>query len=128
MKIIRSEDLKFEPASHEDKSSPGCLKKVLVTKDELSPGRLQMINWALLPKSKSFSSHYHQDMQEVFVILNGEVEIEIDDESARLKAGDAVLIPEQAVHRMSNVSSEDVYYIALGVSRESGGKTIVVGS
>ena len=63
MNIVRSGDCVFVPASHEDSEVPGVLKKVLLRKDDFIDGKVQMLNWALLPVGRSFSPHYHQDMQ-----------------------------------------------------------------
>lgn len=124
MKIIRATDLDFVPASHEDPQNPGVLKKVLARKDDLIDGRVQMINWALLPAGKAFEAHYHEDMQEIFIILSGSVLITIGQESETLAKGDAVIIPPQAIHVMKNVGSENVEYIAIGVSRDGNGQTV----
>lgn len=126
IKIVRASSLQFIPASHEDPKNPGSLKKVLFKRDELLNGSISMINWALLPIGKSFKAHYHEDMEEIFIILSGEAEITINHETETLKKGDAVLIPPRATHRMTNNSTEDVHYIALGISKEGKGKTIVV--
>jgi mannose-1-phosphate guanylyltransferase len=118
--------MQFVPASHEDPNNPGSLKKVLLHRADVIDGRVQMINWALLPVGKSFEAHYHQDMQEIFIIIEGKVEIMIDQENAELKAGDAVVIPIKSVHKMKNISDTDVVYIAMGISAEGKGKTINV--
>lgn len=126
MKIVRGSELDFVPASHEDPKNPGSLKKVLVGKDDLVVGRVMMINWAKLPVGKAFEAHYHEDLDEVFVIMSGEAEIKVGDEVEKLKAGDAVVIPMKSVHVMVNTGKVDVEYIALGVSSERGGKTVNV--
>lgn len=125
MKIIRALAMDFIPASHEDPANPGSLKKVLVRKDDLVPGRLQMVNWSLLPAGKSFRNHYHEDMAEVFVIMKGKASIMIDGETAVIGPGDAVVIPARAPHGMKSTGA-DVEYIALGVASGTGGKTVVV--
>ena len=126
MKIIRLQKLVKLPASHEDPVDPGVLKQVLLKKDDVAPGRLQMVNWSTLLPGKSFRSHYHEAMEEVFIIMNGEVEITVGDEKALLGKGDTVVIPEKTVHVMTNLTDEEVCYIALGVSRGVGEKTVVV--
>jgi mannose-6-phosphate isomerase-like protein (cupin superfamily) len=85
-----------------------------------------MINWALLPAGNSFQAHYHEDMQEIFILVQGSARIFIGDESDELNTGDAVFIPVAAVHTMHNPYSEDAAYIAIGITRGRGGKTIVV--
>lgn len=124
MKIIRSTDLEFIPASHEDPNNPGVLKKVLARRADLAEGNIQMINWALLPVGKSFEPHYHEDMEEVFIILSGEVETTIDGESDKLYKGDLVIIPAQAVHQMKNLGRNEAEYVAMGISNTGTGKTI----
>lgn len=126
MKIFHFTDLTFIPASHEDPNNPGVLKKVLARRTDLAEGNVHMINWALLPQGKSFEPHYHEDMEEVFIILSGEVEITIDGEYERLRKGDLVIIPARSTHQMTNISSTDVEYIVMGISKTGKGKTVNV--
>ena len=128
MIIVRGDQLDFEPASHEDPADPGVLKRVLAKKAHLIEGRVQMINWARIPQGKSFQPHYHEDMQEVFIILNGEVELTAGDLTSQLSGGDAALIEPREIHTMKNVCQQDVDFIALGISTESGGKTVCLPS
>ncbi len=126
MQVIRSKDLKYIPASHEDQSNPGVWKKILFKKADLVKGRIQMINWAKLPVGSTFRAHFHEDMVEVFIILNGKTSVRIDDEVENLEKGDAVVTPVKHVHQMTNICSEDVLYIVIGISRGLDGKTVVV--
>lgn len=123
MKIIRFKDLDFIPASHEDLKDPGVLKKVLLTRDDLPAGRIQMINWAQIPKGKSFAPHYHEQMIEIFIIISGKVKVTIDNEEAILEKGDMVIVLENEVHTMENLGNENIDYIALGVATSAGGKS-----
>ena len=126
MKIIRGIDLEFTPASHEDPNDPGCLKRVLATKADLLEGRVQMVNWSKLPVGKSFQRHYHEDMQEVFVLIDGKVDMTVDGEQFTLADGDCILIDPREVHDMTNIGQTDVSYLVFGISAEQGGKTVVV--
>ena len=85
-----------------------------------------MINWARLPAGASFQAHYHEDMQEVFIIISGQAHIQVDQESAVLGSGDTVIIPARSVHIMRNTGGKDVEYIALGISSEGRGRTVVM--
>ena len=126
MKIIRSHDKPFIPASHENPLAPGVWKKVLFQRDELQPGVAQMINWARLPAGSSFSAHYHEDMQEIFIIVAGEAEMVVADQAVVLGRGDTIAIDPREIHRMTNRGSEDVEYVVVGISGNRGGKTVVV--
>lgn len=126
MKITRGSEIKELPASHENIDDPGCLKKVLVKRGDLEEGNLQMINWSKLRIGKSFSLHYHESMSEIFIILNGKVELELDGERNFLNQGDLVIIPAGVKHKMWNRVNEEVNYIAMGIAHAEGGKTINV--
>ena len=125
MKITRSSQLEYIPASHEDPKNPGSLKKVIAHASDLLGGQIQMINWAKLPKGKSFKAHFHQDMQEIFIILDGSATITISDESETIYKGDLVIIPIKATHTMT-AKDQDCTYLAMGISKEGKGKTINV--
>lgn len=125
MKITRFTDLNFIPASHEDTNDPGVFKKVLI-KDILPEGKIQMINWALLPKGKTFSPHYHEAMIEVFIIINGKVKAKVDNEEEVLEKGDLIIVTEKQVHTFENITDTDVDYLAIGLATNEGGKTVNV--
>ncbi len=126
MKIIKFQDLEFIPASHENSNNPGALKKVLLKRDDLPAGRIQMINWAKIPKGKSFAPHYHESMIEVFIMISGKVKAKIDDEEDILEKGDMVIAKEGQIHTMTNLSDEDVEYFAMGIVTAEGGKSVNV--
>ena len=126
MKIIHGSELQFVPASHENPESPGVFKKVLAVKDELYPGRVQMVNWALLPVGAAFQRHYHEDMEEIFIILNGTVGVRVKDTDVSLAAGDTIIISPRETHEMRNLSPEPVEYIVVGISGTQNGKTVVL--
>lgn len=126
MKIVRFNDLDFIPASHEDPKDPGALKKVLLKRDDIPPGRIQMINWAKIPVGKTFKPHYHEKMLEVFIIMNGKVKVKIDKEEAILEKGDMVIAKEGQVHTFENLSDEDADYIAMGIVTSEDGKTVTI--
>ena len=116
----------FEPAGHENPTSPAVLRKILVGKADLQPGRVQMINWAALAVGKQFARHYHEDMQEVFVLLSGEAEITVDADTVAMHCGDTIVIDPREVHQMRNLGPDDVEYLAIGITSEAGGRTVVV--
>lgn len=126
MKITRFNSLKFIPASHEDPQIPGALKKILLKRDDLPAGRIQMINWARIPKGKTFAPHYHEQMIEVFIIMNGQVKAKIGQEEAKLEKGDMAIAMEKEIHSFKNISEGDVDYFAMGIVTGEGGKTVNV--
>jgi mannose-6-phosphate isomerase-like protein (cupin superfamily) len=126
MKIFRLHDLEWIPASHESPQSPSVWKKVLLQKADLLEGRVQMVNWCRMESGKSFRAHYHEDMEEIFIILKGRAKMLVTGEEASLGEGEAAVISPGDVHEMENVGAEDLEYLAVGISQGKGGKTVVV--
>ena len=125
MKIFRLNDLEWIPASHESPQSPSIWKKVLLQKADLLEGRVQMVNWCRMEPGKSFQAHYHEDMEEIFIILKGQAKILVNGEEAEMGEREAVVILPREVHAMKNPRGEDLEYLAVGISQGKGGKTIL---
>ncbi|RMG41130.1 MAG: cupin domain-containing protein [Candidatus Dadabacteria bacterium] len=125
MKIVRAADIKYEGASHEDMQDPGVEKKVLFDSSSELVGRLQMVNWARLKANRSFRMHYHEDMDEIFIILSGGAEVISGGMREVVAAGDAVLIQSGEPHTMRS-TGEEVEYIVLGISKCQGGRTVLI--
>jgi mannose-6-phosphate isomerase-like protein (cupin superfamily) len=126
MKIFRLKDMEWIPASHESPQSPSVWKKVLLQKADLLEGRVQMVNWCRMEPGKAFRAHYHEDMEEVFLILKGLAKILVNGKEAGMAEGEAVVIPLREVHEMENVGGEDLEYLAVGISQGKGGETVLV--
>jgi mannose-6-phosphate isomerase-like protein (cupin superfamily) len=126
MRYIPFDSQSFVPAGHENPLAPGVLKKILLAKADLQAGRIQMINWASLGAGKRFLRHYHEDMQEVFILVEGEAELTVAGQTVTLRRGDTAVIEPREVHEMRNLGAVPADYIAIGVTREEGGKTVVV--
>jgi mannose-6-phosphate isomerase-like protein (cupin superfamily) len=126
VQIIYSADRSFVAAGHEDPRDPGVWKKVLFQREDLQAGSIQMVNWARLPVGRSFAAHFHEEMQEVFVIMRGAAQLSVSGETVALQPGDAVRIDRREVHRMCNDGDEDVEYLAIGIVERPGGRTVVV--
>ena len=127
MRVIRANDREYIPASHEDPTKPGVLKKVLATKAEIIDGKVQMINWAKLPVGTSFRLHYHEDMEETFIVVCGTAQMRIADQTFELNKGDTAVVAPREIHEMHNIGDVDVEYVVIGVSTGENGRTIVVG-
>ncbi|MDG2382634.1 MAG: cupin domain-containing protein [Pirellulaceae bacterium] len=128
MKFIPVDNRDFEPASHEDPNQPGVMKRVIAVKGQLLRGRVQMINWAQLPIESSFRPHYHEDMEEIFVLLSGQAEMTVDGQLFSLRPGDTLVVAPSEVHSMTNRGDCLVEYLVMGISSEANGKTVVVAS
>ena len=61
------------------------------------------------PAGKPSDAHSHPNEQWIFV-LEGELEMEFDGKWHRAKAGDAIYVPANKVHKAANNGSQDVVF------------------
>jgi len=126
MKLIRSDNSPFVPASHENPDNPGVLKRVIATRDDIPSGQIMMVNWSQLPGGSSFQRHFHEDMQEVFILVDGRVRMTVDGTVCEMRSGDTMIVDANEIHEMSNLENTPAQYVVFGVSAEQGGRTVVV--
>jgi uncharacterized cupin superfamily protein len=58
--------------------------------------------------------HWHEDLDEVFYVLEGEIEYLLDGEWRRAPAGTTVFIPAGAIHAFRNDSGRPARQLAIG--------------
>ena len=94
---------------------------------DLQSGIVQMVNWAKMEAGKTFTPHFHEDMQEVYVMLSGEARLLVDGQTVNLSRGDALLIDPREVHQMWNEGAQDVEFLAFGIALGTTGRSVVLG-
>ena len=67
---------------------------------ELGGTANQSLAEAWLEPGQVTQRHYHARSEELYVLLDGEGELEVDGERARVGPGDAILIPPGAWHQI----------------------------
>jgi mannose-6-phosphate isomerase-like protein (cupin superfamily) len=60
----------------------------------------QSLAEASLEPGQATQRHYHARSEELYVLLDGEGEMEVDGQRARVGPGDAILIPPRARHQI----------------------------
>jgi mannose-6-phosphate isomerase-like protein (cupin superfamily) len=60
----------------------------------------QSLAEAWLERGQATERHYHARTEEIYVVLGGEGEMEVDGDRRRVGAGDAILIPPGAWHQI----------------------------
>jgi len=80
----------------------GVIYKILdVENSELKNVELAM---CIFSPGEVANLHYHKNMEEIYFIIEGEGEIEINGQWCRVKAKDSIAIPKGIKHRMKNTS------------------------
>ena len=83
--------------------------RAFTTKDgstirEFHHSALQSLAEASLAAGQSTQRHQHRETEEIYMLLRGEGELEVDGQSRRVSAGDAILIPAGAWHEITATS------------------------
>lgn len=68
---------------------------------------------ATVKKGASTKPHIHATSEEIYYILNGSAEIEIEGEKKNVKKGDAVFIPSGAEHSIKNTWDAELIFLCI---------------
>ena len=84
-----------------------------VTKDgsfirELHHTDAQSLAEATLEPDRATERHYHRVTEEIYFVLKGAGDMEVDGEHKRIAVGDAVLIPVGAWHSLHNNGTSEL--------------------
>jgi mannose-6-phosphate isomerase-like protein (cupin superfamily) len=78
---------------------------------ELGGAANQSLAEAWLEPGQATERHYHARSEELYVLLDGTAEMEVDGERRKVGPGDAVLIPPGAWHQIRAGDGEPVRFL-----------------
>jgi mannose-6-phosphate isomerase-like protein (cupin superfamily) len=58
--------------------------------------------------------HVHDDAEQVYIVLRGGGTVQVGDEKAEVKAGDAVFLPAKVPHGFFNTGNKTVVILLIG--------------
>jgi len=71
-----------------------------------------VVSSTLLHPNKSTTGHKHEGQEEVYIFIQGNGKMEVGYETTDVKAGDTVLIPDGAFHRVHS-GDKGCYFICV---------------
>ncbi len=85
--------------------------------------RLGMSHVVLEPGVWSSQRHWHEGIDEIVIVLDGEAVLIEDDGETLLRAGDLATFPKDVAngHHLVNRSDADAVFVAVGAGRNEGG-------
>ena len=75
---------------------------------ELHHTEAQSLAEATLEPGQATVRHYHAESEEIYFLLAGRGELELDGERCEVEPGDAILIPRGAWHRIHALGDESL--------------------
>ena len=76
------------------------LKNLILSSTRLNPG-------------KQTTGHKHAGQEEVYMFMDGQGEMLLDEKRFAVKSGDIVLIEDGVFHRVYNTSQSELYFICV---------------
>jgi mannose-6-phosphate isomerase-like protein (cupin superfamily) len=70
----------------------------------------QSLAEATVTSGQATKRHYHAETEEIYVVLAGRGDMEVEGERARVGPGDAILIPPGARHRITADASGELRF------------------
>lgn len=86
--------LGYSPANH-----TGTVNHRLISGDTVGARQVEVLHGTIQP-GEGASRHAHPGIEQVAYILDGEAEVEIDGETARVGPGDCCFFPADTMHKL----------------------------
>jgi quercetin dioxygenase-like cupin family protein len=115
-RILRSGDAFWRPSNQMRVENTDLAK-------QLEAQTLGARLWRLHPGQAS-TKHRHFDQHELYVLLEGEGRMRIDDELITLEPLSAVLVEPEHVRQLFNDTEADALWLVVGAPREGFGSTL----
>jgi mannose-6-phosphate isomerase-like protein (cupin superfamily) len=74
----------------------------------------------LLPAGTSIGAHKHTGVEELYYVMDGEGTVRVNDETATIKKGDAIVMAPQDVHSFENTAGAPLELLVIGAAMEKG--------
>ena len=91
-------------------------------KDNKKLNNLILSSTTLKPK-KETRGHSHTGQEEIYFFIHGQGKMILDETELTVKAGDVVLIPDGAFHKVINECNENLYFVCVFDGKRSGEST-----
>lgn len=95
-------------ARREDRPAAVNTERLVIHTNEYEPGGI------------SGDGHAHSNQEQAFYILEGEIEVEVGDETYQMGPGDCVLLPRDVFHKHRNIGDKALKFLFISAMLEGG--------
>lgn len=93
--------------------------------ENLLDSDLCKVKQIIIKPGQAPSYQYHFKRSEVWVVVQGEGELKINDEIQSVRKWDAIIVPVEAKHQIKNIGTEDLIFIEVQIGEYFGEDDIV---
>jgi len=81
------------------------------------------VSMTILHPGKATLGHEHEDKDEVYIVVDGRGELQLDEKRFGVETGDIILIKGGQFHRVFNTTDEDLVFICIFEKYKGRGET-----
>ena len=85
-------------------------RQVLVKPEHVSSQFMEAVTKGFLKSGSIFDWHFHQDTDEIFIVLKGEGKYYCEEEVTDYKVGDVMITPANLKHKIKALGTEESEY------------------
>ena len=112
----------------ENHGHPGSISRVVMgpaarrddRPDALNSERLIIHTNEYEPGGVSGDGHTHSNQEQAFYILEGDIEVEVGDETYQLGPDDCVLLPRNVFHKHRNIGDKPLKFLFISAMLDDG--------
>jgi quercetin dioxygenase-like cupin family protein len=93
-----------------EKITANGIEIFLKAKTQQTNGHWSMIEYVLPPSLPGPPPHYHKKTQEMFYVLEGTLQFDLDGKTIDAPSGTLVVVPEGSVHTFKNIYNDKVRF------------------
>lgn len=91
------------------------------------PSQKQSLAEATVPPGASTAEHYHRETEELYFFQAGSGRLRVGDEQRDVRAGECVLIPAGAIHKLINTGDVPIRLLCCCSPAYSDDDTVITG-
>lgn len=77
---------------------------------ELRPQKMRPSAW-VFDEGGSNNRHYQREQEELYHVLSGRFEMDVDDETIELEAGDVIVVSPESVRQLTALEAGEVFAV-----------------